>query len=86
MKTFSATPKDIEKSACVLARRDVFDAAGKFLTTWGTFGDGDGQFLETTSLVLDGSGNVYVSDYRNGTLQKFHLKPPLAPVEATPTP
>lgn len=52
-------------------RIQKFDSAGTFLTTWGDYGSGNGQFAGPTSVAVDGSGNVYVSDTDNYRIQKF---------------
>jgi DNA-binding beta-propeller fold protein YncE len=44
----------------------------KPLATWGTKGNGDGQFDDPTSLAVDrASGKVYVADPRNHRIQVF---------------
>jgi tripartite motif-containing protein 71 len=57
-----------------------FDRTGKVVTTWGSRGTGDGQFMFvrpdrpeqfTGPLALDNQGHVYVSDTRNNRVQKF---------------
>jgi sugar lactone lactonase YvrE len=55
-----------------------FTSDGKFVTKWGSSGDGNGQFHYPTALALDSSDrNVYVSDFsnsilfNNSTIQKF---------------
>lgn len=42
----------------------------EFVTEWGEFGSGDGQFSFPTGIDVDGSGNVYVADL-GGFVQKF---------------
>jgi sugar lactone lactonase YvrE len=54
-----------------LSRIQKFDASGTFLTTWGTPGSGDGQFVIPFGVATDGSGNVYVWDVGNSRIQKF---------------
>lgn len=51
-------------------RVEKFDPAGHFLTTWGTFGSGDGQFAEPFGVVTDGK-TVYVADDDRGDIQAF---------------
>jgi sugar lactone lactonase YvrE len=48
-----------------------FSSYGTFITSWGTFGSGDGQFDNPHGIAIDGSGNVYVADYGNDRIQKL---------------
>ena len=48
-----------------------FDSNGKFITSWGSEGTGDGQFLHAHGIDIDSSGNVYVSDDDKNNIQKF---------------
>ncbi|MGA1869868.1 MAG: 6-bladed beta-propeller [bacterium] len=41
-----------------------FSSDGYFITTWGTYGYGDGQFASPSAIAIDESGNVYVGDHR----------------------
>jgi DNA-binding beta-propeller fold protein YncE len=52
----------------------VFNADGKFLTTWGDFGSDTSTFALVSGLTVDVEGNVYVADAGNQRLMKF---PPL---------
>ena len=55
----------------VLSRVQKFDSDGKFLATWGSRGNGPGQFSEDLAdIAVDAHGNVYVTDRTNG-LQVF---------------
>ncbi len=65
-------------------RIQKFDASGRFLSQWGSLGEGGGQFRLPLQLALDGMGNAYVSDYYNTRLQKFALG--ATPVVITPPP
>lgn len=38
---------------------------------WGSFGEGDGQFLSPHGIAVDSIGNVYVSDRERNDIQKF---------------
>src|SRR5437870_8169714 len=50
---------------------DVCPACGTFVTKWGSFGSGDGQFNQPRGVAVDGSGNVFVDDTGNNRIQKF---------------
>jgi tripartite motif-containing protein 71 len=54
-------------------RVQKFDSDGQFLTTWGTSGNGAGEFqcLNYCMLAVDRQGNVYVTDIGNARVQKF---------------
>jgi DNA-binding beta-propeller fold protein YncE len=45
--------------------------APAYITQWGTFGAGNGQFHDPFFIVTDTEGNVYVSDTGNNRIQKF---------------
>lgn len=57
-------------------RVQKFDTNGKLLTMWGSYGNGDGQFMfriprgHFGDIAVDGQGNVYVTD-ANQRVQKF---------------
>lgn len=51
-------------------RIQVFTETGEFITTWGEFGPGPGQFNEPWGIVADDSF-VYVADTWNHRIQKF---------------
>jgi DNA-binding beta-propeller fold protein YncE len=47
-------------------------AAGQaFLTSWGSYGSGDGQFQTPQGVAIGGSGNVYVVDGDNHRISVF---------------
>jgi DNA-binding beta-propeller fold protein YncE len=51
---------------------DVASAqAPPYLTQWGTYGTGDGQFNTPEGVAVDGGGNVYVADLYNYRIQMF---------------
>jgi tripartite motif-containing protein 71 len=43
-----------------------------YISQWGGSGFGDGQFLVTRGIGVDGAGNIYVSDRFNSRIQKFN--------------
>jgi hypothetical protein len=49
----------------------VYTSAGTFVSQWGNFGAGLGQFMSPVGIAVDNSGNVYVSDAQLHTVQKF---------------
>ena len=54
-------------------RIQKLDSAGNFITKWGSYGTGDGQFYLLSGVAVDSSGNVYVADTSNDRIQKFKL-------------
>ena len=54
-----------------IPRVQKFSPDGKFITKWGSYGTGDGQFIDPEHLALDSDGNVYVSDRGNNNIQVF---------------
>jgi DNA-binding beta-propeller fold protein YncE len=49
-----------------------FDSDGNFITSWGSEGDGDGQFLRPEDVAIDSSSdNVFVADFEGNNIQKF---------------
>lgn len=55
-------------------RVQKFDPNGKFLTKWGSEGNGDGQFREISDIAIDQHNDVYIVDYRENAVQKFNCK------------
>ena len=56
------------------ARIVKFDSNGKVLATWGAPGQDDGQFIEPTSVAVDGKNNrVYVADPRSKRIEVFDM-------------
>jgi DNA-binding beta-propeller fold protein YncE len=49
----------------------MFDNTVKFITKWASIGSGDGQFNSTLDIVSDATGNVYVANANNKSVQKF---------------
>jgi DNA-binding beta-propeller fold protein YncE len=62
-------------SLCVINannRVQKFDSSGNFITKFGTFGSGDGQFFSPQGVAVDPStGEVFVADTFNNRVQKF---------------
>ena len=52
-------------------RVQKFDTNGNFITKWGSYGTGDGQFRDPEHLAVDSDGNVYVTDKDNNNIQVF---------------
>jgi len=48
-----------------------FDRNGSFITAWGTYGSGPGQFMLPHSVVIDKNDHVYVGDRENARIQIF---------------
>jgi len=52
-------------------RIQKFSNDGTFITAWGTYGKGDGQFYAPLGLAIHMSGNVFVADYGDARIQEF---------------
>lgn len=48
-----------------------FNANGVFVSKWGGYGSGDGQFKEPQGIAIAPDGSVYVADSGNNRIQKF---------------
>jgi hypothetical protein len=48
-----------------------YDAHGKFVKAWGTYGGGPGQFCLPHQVVVDSRGVLYVADRNSGRVQRF---------------
>ena len=53
------------------ARVAKFDRDGRFLKSWGSRGNGQGQFDMPLSVAVDAKGSVYVADRGNKRIQVF---------------
>ena len=53
------------------SRIEKFTNNGSFITSWGSYGTGDGQFDVPFGIVVDPSGNVFVVDEENNRIQEF---------------
>ncbi len=52
-------------------RIEKFTENGDYITQWGTYGTGSGQFYFPNSLAQDSFGYIYVSEMLNRRVQKF---------------
>src|SRR5437870_4197022 len=50
---------------------NVFAPSGQFLTRWGSFGSGLGEFDGPSGVALDAAGDVYIADTNNNRVQEF---------------
>ena len=53
------------------SRVEKFDSNGNYLTQWGSYGSGNGQFYIPKGIAVDSSNNVYVVDPGNYRVEKF---------------
>jgi hypothetical protein len=49
----------------------MFTGTGTYITEWGTFGSGDGEFNNSTGVAVWGAGNIYTVDLGNHRIQVF---------------
>ncbi len=56
-----------------LHRVRKFNAEGQFITAWGTWGTGDGQFQYPHGILVGPNGSIYVVDNGNDRVQVFNL-------------
>ena len=42
-----------------------------FISKWGTYGTGDGEFFGLIGVAVASDGSIYVTDYWNNRIQKF---------------
>jgi hypothetical protein len=67
----------VDASGNVFVGNDFQDAvreytnAGTFLTGWGSFGTGNGEFVNPWGVAVDPSGKIFVADRDNHRIQKF---------------
>src|SRR6185295_1908189 len=52
-------------------RIQKFDPSGVFISKFGTFGSGNGQFSHQYGVAVAPTGNLYVADTSNNRIQKF---------------
>lgn len=55
----------------MVARIVKFSPDGRYLSSWGTFGSGPGQFKTPHALAFDSQGRLFVADRGNNRLQIF---------------
>jgi DNA-binding beta-propeller fold protein YncE len=53
-------------------RVEVFDADGKFISTYGKNGDGPGYFSRPKGIAIDGDGHIWVADGMQDRVQVFN--------------
>ena len=52
-------------------RIQKFSHDGTFLSAFGQFGDGPGQFRYPIGVAVAGNGDVFVTDFQNNRVQKW---------------
>jgi len=57
-----------------------------YLTQWGAYGTGNGQFYYPWGVATDAAGNIYVADTFNKRIQKFALDPTVDVPVTAPSP
>jgi DNA-binding beta-propeller fold protein YncE len=53
-------------------RIEIFDADGKFISTFGKAGDGPGYFSRPKGVAIDGDGHIWVADGAQDRVQVFN--------------
>jgi DNA-binding beta-propeller fold protein YncE len=53
-------------------RIEIFDADGKFVSTFGKPGDGPGYFARPKGVAIDGDGHIWVADGQQDRVQVFN--------------
>ena len=48
-----------------------FDSSGNFIAEWGTYGSGDGQFINPGGIAIAPDGSIYAADSGNHRIQKM---------------
>lgn len=54
------------------SRIEIFDADGKFISTFGKPGDGPGSFARPKGVAVDGDGHIWVADGQQDRVQVFN--------------
>jgi RHS repeat-associated protein len=55
-------------------RVNVYGAEGKYLRSFGSIGEGKGQFKEPTGIAINPNGDVFVADSGNKRIEEFETK------------
>ena len=53
-------------------RIQQFDSSRKWIANIGSFGNGDGQFIDPYGMAIGPDGDLYVADYTRADIQVFH--------------
>jgi streptogramin lyase len=61
----------LERYSNSVNRVQRFDDLGNYVTSWGGYGTGNGQFIHPKGIAVDSLGNVYVADTGNDRIQEF---------------
>ena len=61
------------------SERKKFTSEGVFVSQWGTYGSGAGEFYYAYGVAVASDGSVYVADTDNNRIQKFAVGPSLIP-------
>ncbi len=55
-------------------RIEIFDADGKFVSTFGKAGDGPGYFARPKGVAIDADGHIWVADGMQDRVQVFNQR------------
>lgn len=70
-----AVAVDVEGKLWILDKKKYrvikLDVNGKIISSFGSAGDGDGQFVSPTDLLISSSGRIYVADKGSNSVQIF---------------
>lgn len=68
----SAATLTLGKTTTPAGGQDFWITAAGFNSAWGKRGKGPGQYRQPRDIDIDAAGNFYVSDHRNGRIQKVN--------------